>query len=98
MEPSQVISEACRTLKPGGKLVIVDFAPHNEEHLRSEHQHQRLGFADTEIRSIMKNCGMKVGKTHKLEGDPLTVCIWQATRSLSAVVTESDARAGQPLH
>ena len=98
MEPALVISEACRILKPGGKLVIVDFAPHEEDHLRSEHQHQRLGFTDTEIRSILKSCGMKVSKTHKLEGDPLTVCIWSATKPLSAVVTDSDARSSQQLH
>ena len=97
MDPSPVIAEACRTLKPGGKLVIVDFAPHEEEHLRSEHQHQRLGFTDKEIRSILKACEMKVGKTHRLEGDPLTVNIWQASSPLTPVLTETD-QPNQQLH
>lgn len=89
MEPALVIAEACRTLKPGGKLVIVDFAPHQEEHLRTDHKHQRLGFSDKEIRSMLKACGMKVGKTHRLEGDPLTVNIWQASNSMVAAKTEN---------
>lgn len=97
MEPSSVVAEACRTLKPGGKLVIVDFAPHEEDHLRSEHQHQRLGFSDREIRNILKDSKMKVGKTHQLEGEPLTVNIWQATKPLTAVITDSD-QPSQQLH
>lgn len=97
MEPATVVAEACRTLKPGGKLVIVDFAPHEEEHLRNEHQHQRLGFSDEEIRSLLKDSKMKVGKTHQLEGEPLTVNIWQATKPLTAVIADSE-RPAQQLH
>ena len=79
-EPQLVINEAARTLRSGGKLIIVDFAPHQEEHLRSEHKHQRLGFSDAEIRQALDEAGLKPGKTQCLEGDPLTVNIWQATQ------------------
>ena len=44
--PLQVIAEAARMMRPGGRLVVVDFATHNEEILRLEHGHQRLGFDD----------------------------------------------------
>ncbi len=77
-EPHLVIEEAARTLKNNGRLIIVDFAPHQEEHLRTEHKHQRLGFSDKEIRSCLIDAGLKPGKTHTLVGDPLTVKIWQA--------------------
>ena len=41
--PRNAIAEAARTLRPGGRLLIVDFAPHDLEFLRSEHAHRRLG-------------------------------------------------------
>ena len=78
-EPQSVINEAARTLKENGRLIIVDFAPHQEEQLRVEHKHQRLGFSDKEIRQAMNDAGLKPGKTRVLEGDPLTVKLWQAS-------------------
>lgn len=78
-EPQLVINEAARTLRRDGRLIIVDFAPHQEEHLRSDHKHQRLGFTDKEIRQSLSDAGLKPGKTYSLQGDPLTVKIWQAT-------------------
>lgn len=78
-DPHLVINEAARTLRKNGRLLIVDFAPHQEEHLRVEHKHQRLGFTDKEIKQSLSDAGLKPGKTHSLVGDPLTVKIWQAT-------------------
>jgi len=78
-EPQLVINEAARMLKQNGRLIIVDFAPHQEEQLRTEHKHQRLGFSDKEINQAMSTAGLKPGKTKVLEGDPLTVKLWQAS-------------------
>lgn len=80
LEPGLVISEAARTLKPGGRLVIVDFAPHEIDQLRTEHQHQRLGFADPEVCALMADSGLIPGDTRAMAGDPLTVNIWQAEK------------------
>lgn len=44
-EPGQAIREAARLLRPAGRLVIVDFAPHTFDFLREEHAHIRLGFS-----------------------------------------------------
>ena len=82
LEPGAVIAEAVRTLKPGGRLIIIDFASHSEEHLRTEHKHQRLGFSDREIEQAMRNTGMQPGQTESRVGDPLTVKLWQGVRSL----------------
>jgi ArsR family transcriptional regulator len=43
-EPERAIAEAARVLAPGGRLLIVDFAPHALEFLRERHAHRRLGF------------------------------------------------------
>ncbi|MFK7853494.1 MAG: ArsR/SmtB family transcription factor [Granulosicoccus sp.] len=83
LEPGTVIMEAARTLKPGGRLVVVDFAPHSEEHLRTDHKHQRLGFSDREIELAMKQAGLDPGQTESLVGEPLTVKLWQGTNTAS---------------
>ena len=45
-QPAAAIAEAARVLAPGGRLLIVDFAPHEREELRTRDAHVRLGFAD----------------------------------------------------
>jgi ubiquinone/menaquinone biosynthesis C-methylase UbiE/DNA-binding transcriptional ArsR family regulator len=42
---ARAIREAARLVAPGGRLLVVDFAPHDLEFLREEHAHRRLGFA-----------------------------------------------------
>jgi ubiquinone/menaquinone biosynthesis C-methylase UbiE/DNA-binding transcriptional ArsR family regulator len=79
-DPAQVIAEAARVLRPGGRLVIVDFAPHGLEFLRSEHAHRRLGFADAEITAWCRAAGLEPEPVRHLPGDPLTVSLWPARR------------------
>lgn len=81
LEPAAVVAEAARTLKPSGQLIIVDFAAHQEEHLRTLHQHQRLGFNDKEIHQCMRQAGLVPGSTDSLVGEPLTVKLWQGRRN-----------------
>lgn len=82
-DPALVIQEAARVLRPDGRLVIVDFQAHNEEQLRAEHKHHRLGFDDEEIQTWFQNCGMQAEAPTGLQGDPLTVKIWPAVRQVT---------------
>ncbi len=59
-DPEMAIVEAARVLKPKGRLLIADFAPHGVEALRDEHAHRRLGFADDEVSQWITHCGLNV--------------------------------------
>jgi ArsR family transcriptional regulator len=80
LEPAAVIAEAARVLRKNGRLIIVDFASHFEEQLRTEHQHQRLGFGDKEVIQAMEDVGLHPRPTETLAGDPITVKIWQGIK------------------
>ncbi len=84
-DPVMVVNEASRLLKPGGRILIVDFAPHNMEVLREEQAHRRLGFADEEVTQWCQNTGLEVIKVEHLEASSksnalLTVTLWVATK------------------
>jgi ArsR family transcriptional regulator len=80
-QPELAIGEAARILRPGGRLLIVDLAPHKLEHLREEHAHVRLGFSHEMISDWLEKIGLDVEKTIDIAPDNvegLTVTIWLA--------------------
>ena len=79
-EPARAIAEAGRVLRMGGRLAVVDFAPHALEYLRAEHQHRRLGFADAEVLGWFRASRLKLGAVRHLAGNPLTVTLWLALK------------------
>ncbi|MBC7906802.1 MAG: metalloregulator ArsR/SmtB family transcription factor [Rhodospirillaceae bacterium] len=80
-DPAAVVAEAARVLKAGGQLVVVDFAPHDQETLRDQHAHRRLGFSDDEVAGWFRAAGLEPTGTTRLPGHPLTVVLWQAIRA-----------------
>lgn len=79
-DPRRAIAEAARVLGPGGRILVVDFAPHGEESLRIEHQHRRLGFADGELDTWYRAAGLATRSVEHLPGGPLTVGLWLGTK------------------
>ncbi|MEE9544641.1 MAG: metalloregulator ArsR/SmtB family transcription factor [Rhodospirillales bacterium] len=78
-DPGRAIALAARMLSPGGRMLIVDFALHDIEELRLEHQHRRLGFGDKEVAAWFAAAHLKHQRTVHLPGDPLTVSLWLAS-------------------
>ena len=76
--PREVIAEAARVLRPGGKLIAVDFEAHHREELRAEHAHRWLGFERGEVLDWCRAAGLEPDEPVVLPGDPLTVGLWSA--------------------
>ena len=79
--PAHAIAEAGRLLDRGGRLLIVDFAPHDREELRETDAHQRLGFADPAISGWFEGAGLTTERSLHLAGGELTVSLWLARKS-----------------
>ena len=79
-DPGTVVMEGARVLRPGGLFIIVDFAPHQLSELREEHAHRWLGFSEGEMTRLFTAAALAPAFPIQLEGDPLTVCIWTASK------------------
>ncbi|HEU5217062.1 MAG TPA: metalloregulator ArsR/SmtB family transcription factor [Gemmatimonadales bacterium] len=57
VEPARVLTDARRTLRTGGKLLVVDMLPHDNAEYREQMGHQWLGFTEAQIRGWMEEAG-----------------------------------------
>jgi len=63
-----------------GRLILVDFAPHDASALGPDHAHRWPGFADDQVGGWMKEAGLVAGRPVGLPGKPLTVKLWRGER------------------
>jgi ubiquinone/menaquinone biosynthesis C-methylase UbiE len=80
---ARAIREAARVLAPSGRLLVVDFAPHDLEFFREEHAHRRLGFSAEAVTQWMSAAGLDVTMHKSLTPEPgsdgkVAVSLWLA--------------------
>jgi len=92
-DPEQVIHEAARVLRPRGRLILVDFAPHDATLLGPDHAHRWPGFSDERINGWMEAAGLVVGRPVSLPGGPLTVRLWRGEQPEPAESHQPAVRA-----
>ena len=89
-DPAGAIARAAQVLRPRGRLLIVDFAPHSVEMLRTEYAHRRLGFGDEEIAGWCRAAGLEDVRVEHLtvtgasDDEALTVSLWVSVQRADA--------------
>jgi ubiquinone/menaquinone biosynthesis C-methylase UbiE/DNA-binding HxlR family transcriptional regulator len=81
-DPARAVSEAARLVAPGGRLLVVDFAPHHHDFLRAA-AHRRLGFSHSQLVDWFDQAGFDCPVINDVEPpagqDGLTVTVWLGT-------------------
>jgi ArsR family transcriptional regulator len=82
-DPARALREAAAALTPGGRIIVIDFAAHGLEFLRTDHAHRRLGFTGEQMAEWFCQAGLTVRAPRTVghgSGDAarLTVTLWIA--------------------
>ncbi|AWN45215.1 ArsR family transcriptional regulator [Methylobacterium terrae] len=96
-DPARALREAARLVAPGGRLLVVDFAPHSLEFLRADEAHRRLGFAPEQVAGWLSEAGLTDVRLRHLAPSggaehQLTVTLWLAHHAQAA----ADRQIGLP--
>ena len=93
-------------IEPGGRMMVVDFAPQDLDFLRAKHQHRRLGFTEEEVADWLKEAGLSLREVRRLPPETdnkkdddakLTVLIWVADKAETPDAKGTGARQARQL-
>jgi ubiquinone/menaquinone biosynthesis C-methylase UbiE len=100
--PSAALAEAHRVLKPGGRLLLVDMAPHDREEYRQRMGHVWLGFSDDQVRRLLESTGFAsvrltpVTPATDAKGPGLFSAVASRSRTLDDTLSPSNPSIPEP--
>ena len=110
-DAADVVASAAKLLRDEGVLMVVDFAPHEQEAFREEFAHRRLGFTDKEVRRWLQNAGFAQVSIHHFDASPDTtrdqaddtlnvppITLWIARRTVTSIKRKNSGRTKKSQH
>jgi ubiquinone/menaquinone biosynthesis C-methylase UbiE/DNA-binding MarR family transcriptional regulator len=86
-DPGRALAEAAQLVAVGGRMLVVDFAPHRHDFLRAA-AHRRLGFTHDQLRQWFDLSGFDCSRIVDIDppdgDDGLTVTVWLANHRRAA--------------
>jgi SAM-dependent methyltransferase len=76
--PGRALAEAARVLKTGGRVLVLDLRPHEEDWVRDKLGDQWLGFSDERLKALLADAGFSGITTitgARRAGDPFSVVV-----------------------
>jgi ArsR family transcriptional regulator len=98
-EHEQVLAEAARILRPGGKLVVLELSPHDEQWVRSRLGHLHLGFSPDAVQAAIEAAGfgqVVLTPAARDGSSPFKAFLLTAVREKRPAPSNRRGRAAQP--
>jgi ArsR family transcriptional regulator len=86
VDPALTLSEVIRTLRPGGRLLLLDLKAHEEAWVKEKLGDQWLGFSEDHLRRLLNQAGfadVRITPGARRTNDPFVVLVGVATKSLT---------------